>query len=301
MNITQVQYVLAVAEQGSMSKAAEKLFVSQPALSLQIKKLESELGFSLFYRTAQGVSLTEAGEAFCADARRVRQVWEELEDTCMRLGQQARERLRVRLGPRVFSNGLFPRIVVFFEKHPEIEPTFMVADDGNFLEDLKTGNIHLALSYLPPEQLLQDARSYFSCELIREQQCVLTGHDTPLAKLEEVSLLALRDQTILTAPEDSMEARALQRSFQEHGITPARTYRVDSVDTIMELVRAGKGVVLGPRSFATYYGVCGVPLAPAAEESLSFICLRENQNRPAIRVFRKYLQALCREPRSPKT
>ena len=64
-----------MADHGSISKAAEALFVSQPAISLQIKKLESELGFSLLYRTAQGVSLTPAGEEFCDGARLVQQSW----------------------------------------------------------------------------------------------------------------------------------------------------------------------------------------------------------------------------------
>lgn len=295
MNIIQVQYVLTVAEQGSMSKAAESLFVSQPALSLQIKKLENELGFALFYRTAQGVSLTPEGQEFCESAGQVRRAWEELEKTGARLGQKNRDRVCIRLGPRVFSNELFPRIVTFFDSHPEIEPTFMAADDGNFLQDLRDGSIDLALSYLPPEEQVEDIRRFFHCELIREQQCVLCGHDHPLAGRERMAFRELQDHTIITAPEHSMEARMLHRSFQEHGIQPRRVYRVDNVDTTLELVRAGKGVIVGPRSFAVYHGVCAVPLTPAAEESLSFICLRENRTRPEIKAFCRYLQEICRE------
>ena len=63
--------------------------------------------------------------------------------------------------------------------------------------------------------------------------------------------------------------------------------------TAMEMVRSGTGIVLGPKSFAEYYGVCAVPLSPPFEESLSFVCLRENKNRIGLKELRKYLLEIC--------
>ena len=293
MNITQIQYVLAVAECGSISRAASKLFVSQPALSLQIKKLEQELGFSLFFRTAQGVSLTEEGNLFCADARAVRQAWDTLRETGIRLGGKQRERISVHLGPRVFSNGLFPKIVAFFEQHPQMEPTFIMAGGGSFLEDLKRGDIDVALNYLPSEDALTDARRFSCCELIRERHCLLTGQGTALAERKSVSYHDLTDLTIIAAPEDSLEAQIMNRMLQKYGVTPGRMYRLDGIDTTMEMIRGGTGVALGPESFAAYYGVCTVPLEPPVEESLYFVCLREKQEQTGIRALRKYLRENC--------
>jgi len=293
VNITQIQYVLTVAECGSISRAASKLFVSQPALSLQIKKLEQELGFSLFYRTAQGVSLTEEGRIFCADAQAVRQAWDTLRETGIRLGGKQRERISIHLGPRVFSNGLFPKIVTFFEQHPHIEPTFIVAGGGSFLEDLKHGDIDVALNYIPASDALSDARRFSCCELIRERHCILTGRNTELAKRKRASYHDLTDLTIIAAPEDSLEAQIMNRVLQKHGVTPGRMYRLDGIDTTMEMVRGGTGVALGPESFAEYYGVCTVPLDPPEEESLYFVCLREKQEQAGIRALRKYLQENC--------
>ena len=71
MTLTQVLYALAVARYLNFSRAADSLFVSQPALSLQIKNLEKELGYDLFVRTPHGILLTELGEQFCRDARAV--------------------------------------------------------------------------------------------------------------------------------------------------------------------------------------------------------------------------------------
>ncbi|MBQ7778195.1 MAG: LysR family transcriptional regulator [Oscillibacter sp.] len=294
MNITQVRYVLAVAEHGSMSRAAESLFLSQPALSLQIKKLEDELGFPLFFRTAQGVTLTEEGKAFCGSAREVTKRWQALEETVEKLGRKHRERLCLRLGPRVFTNQLFPDIVAFFDGHPELEPTFIVVDDGNFLEDLAAGAIDVALTYLPPAELIPDARRFSCWPLIRERQCILVGDSDPLAGQAQAAFDQLGSRTLITTPENSMESQVTLWTLQQHGVTPGRLYRLDVTDTVMDLVRAGKGVALGPLSAAKYYGLRAVPLDPPMEESLSFICLRESQNRPALRQLRRYLQDICK-------
>lgn len=299
MNITQVRYVLAAAEHGSMSRAAESLFLSQPALSLQIKKLEDELGFPLFFRTAQGVTLTEEGKAFCAGAREVAARWQELEETTKKLGHKHKERLRIRLGPRVFTNQLFTNIVAFFDNHPELEPTFIAVDDGNFLEDLAAGTIDVALTYLPPAVLIPDARRFYHTPLIREPQCILTGDCDPLAQQDRADFGQLRSRTLITTPENSVESQVTLWTLQRHGVTPGRLYRLDVTDTVMGLVRTGKGVALGPRSAADYYGLRAVPLEPPMEESLSFICLRENRNRPALRQLRCHLQNICHADRKP--
>ncbi|MDQ3271651.1 MAG: LysR family transcriptional regulator, partial [Pseudomonadota bacterium] len=71
MELRHLRYFVGVAEQGSVSRAAEKLFIAQPALSAQIRQLEEELGVSLFVRLPRGVRLTQAGESFLADAKAI--------------------------------------------------------------------------------------------------------------------------------------------------------------------------------------------------------------------------------------
>ncbi|MBO5491852.1 MAG: hypothetical protein J5974_00825, partial [Pyramidobacter sp.] len=67
----------------------------------------------------------------------------------------------------------------------------------------------------------------------------------------------------------------------------------DSMKTNMDLLRSGKGVIIGPQSFADYFGVAAVPLEPAVSASLDFICLDKNAARPEIATLRRYLQKLC--------
>ena len=79
-----------------------------------------------------------------------------------------------------------------------------------------------------------------------------------------------------------------------HGITLSRLYRTDGIDTVIKLVRSGKGVILGPRSFADYYNVAAVPLDPPEDVYLEFICLGKNAMRPDILMFRRFMEELCK-------
>ena len=113
MTIIQVLYVLEVARHRSISKAAERLFISQPALSAQIRKLEQELGCSLFRREHQGVSLTAAGKAFCKSAGPVETAWKHLRQESLTLGDAVCRQVRIGVGARAFTNGLVDAVITF--------------------------------------------------------------------------------------------------------------------------------------------------------------------------------------------
>ncbi len=90
MTITQVQYACEIARRGSMTRAAEQFYISQPALSEQIKALEAELGCALFRRSAHGTELTEAGKRFCKYAEPVIGAWKTLEQNSAELKTHTR-------------------------------------------------------------------------------------------------------------------------------------------------------------------------------------------------------------------
>ena len=90
-----------------------------------------------------------------------------------------------------------------------------------------------------------------------------------------------------------MEDRTLRWLCREYGVSPGRLYRSDSMKTNMDLLRSGKGVIIGPKSFAAYFGAAAVPLTPPVTAALDFICLRKNADRREIATLRSYLQKLC--------
>ena len=123
MTIVQVRYVLEVARCLNISHAAKHLFVTQSALSQQIARLESELGYLLFQREVHGLRLTKEGEAFCRAAEPVLEAWTQFSQYALSLCASGRRSLRIVIGPRVYSNRLFGDIVQYFDAHTSTSPS----------------------------------------------------------------------------------------------------------------------------------------------------------------------------------
>ena len=295
MTLTQVLYALAVARYLNFSRAADSLFVSQPALSLQIKNLEKELGYDLFARTPHGILLTELGEEFCRDAHAVADQWEAFQNKVLSEDQDRCRRLRIGLGARVYSNRLFEEIAHFFDVHPDIEVTFITEAGQDFFAPMREGKLDVAIDRLPPVQLIPDRGGFVSWPLIRERQCILMAENDPRSRLAGMTFQDLQGCAIITGLENSMEDRTLKQECRDFGITLNRIYRSDGIETNMNLVRSGKGYVLGPESFADYYGVTAVPLEPEVWVWLKFICLEKNAGRPEVAALRRHLVKICRE------
>lgn len=294
MNLTQVQYVLAVAKCGSFSRAAQDQFISQPALSRQIQNLEVELGFELFFRSQQGVILTPRGKEFCRQAEKVTDVWDVFQQSISRNTHPSIRQLRIGMGSRVYSNYLFEDIVQFFDNHSEFEVTFFAEAGQDFFNALRSGALDLALDRLPSrDEVSLEYADIATYDLISEPQCVLMALNDPRHTLACISFADLQGCTMMTGLENSIEDRMLREMCHLHKINLKRLYRSDNIDTIMNLIRAGKGITFGPLSFSSYFGVAAVPLSPKINVDLKFICLKKNAQRPDIVLFRKYITDLC--------
>ena len=295
MTIQQVLYVLEIAARNSVSQAAQKLYLSQSALSQQLRRLEEELGYSLFSRTASGLQLTPEGQRFCDQALPVAERWGEFCKAVQK--EQSGEHLRLRLGigSRVYSNDLFSHIMEYFEARPGIEVTFVTEAGQDVLEALRKGELDLALDRLPLEDSQSETGDFFSSPLIQERQCVLLSEDNPLAGRDSLAFRDLHGCTMISGLEDSAEDRSMRSAFRKYHVSVSRVYRSDGIDTSMRLVREGMGIALGPASFGDYFRVKAVPLEPETWISLQFICLQSALKQPVIRRFRDYLTELCKQ------
>lgn len=295
MTIHQIRYILTIAEYGSLSEAAQRLFISQPSLSQQVRNLETELGYSIFRRTPQGVVLTKDGELFCSQAESVIDCWDDFEQSVSQSEKHPQHQLRLGMGSRVSSNHLFNDIICFFDQHPEWEITIITEAGQDYLSSLRSGTMDLALDRLPPSDIAAMKDDIFSCDLIRERQCILMSPDDDRKKLPGITFSQLNGCSMMTGLENSIEDRTLRSICKRHNIPINRLYRSDSIETVMALVRSGKGIVIGPESFAAYYRVAAVPLIPETDECLKFICLKKNSTRKDLVSFRCFLQALCKD------
>jgi DNA-binding transcriptional LysR family regulator len=151
----------------------------------------------------------------------------------------------------------------------------------------------VALDCVPDLQLASvSARDFYYLELVREKQCVLLPSFHNLAGCRSLRLEELQEESMITGMETSIEARFFRSECKKKGLSFARIYYSDGIETIMELVRNGNGFTLGPESFGDYYHVAAVPLEPSEEQSFSFVCLYSNRNRPELKLFRSYLKGM---------
>lgn len=295
MTITQLIYALETARRRNISKAADALFVSQSALSQQLQKLEKELGYRVFERTAHGLQITGDGAAFCEEAEDLISHWEQFQKAVRRDASVKKRHLRICMGSRVYSNGLFQDVIRFFDDHDDLEVTFVTEAGRDFITGLRDGSVDLAIDRLPTEDFALDQNALYACSLVKEKQCVLMANEDPRAMRESISFKELQGATMISGLENSSEDKTLKETCRKYGLTFNRVFRSDGIETNMNLVRSGKGVALGPKSFADFYHVSAVELTPPVDITLKFICLRNSLNRREILLFRDYLLETCRE------
>ena len=293
MTVTQITYVLHTAKELNISKAAEALFVSQSALSQQLQKLEKELGYRIFERTAHGLRITEEGEWFCTQAQSLLEHWEQFQKTVRTESTVRKRHLHVFMGARVYSNGLFQDVMQFLDEHRDIAVTFVTEAGGDFLAELKENKVDLAVDRLPTEDATEDP-AFYTCALVKERQCVLMSRDDPRAARPSIALNELHGSTVISGLENSSEDRMLKTICRTHGFSFGRIFRSDGIETGMNLVRNGKGIALGPKSFSNYYNVAAVELNPPTDVTLRFICLKDEMNREEVRLLCQYLKESCR-------
>lgn len=293
MTIQQVLYVLEIASRSSVSQAAQKLYLSQSALSQQLRRLEEELGYALFSRTANGLQLTPEGQHFCEQAEPVADRWAEFCKAIQKKEKSQQIRLRLGVGSRVYSNNLFPKIAAYFQSKPEIEVTFVTEAGRDMADALRKGELDLALDRLPLDDPQPESAGLSATPLIRERQCVLLSPTDPRAGYNSLAFRDLQNCTMISGLEDSAEDRIMKNALRKYHISIKRVYRTDGIDTSMQLVRDGMGIAMGPASFADYFHVKAVPLEPETWISLQFICLQSSLKRPVIQRFRDYLLSLC--------
>lgn len=239
VDLRQLRYFQAIAETGSISAAAQRLNVAQPALSLHLRNMEEHLGTRLFLRGARGVQLTEAGEMLLARARRLLIDMARMEDDIRNLGREPQGEVRLGL-PGTIGGILSPDLVLATRAQlPGVRLTISEAMSGFVLDWLREGRVDLAVLYLPAT----DVR--FRSELLLQEELVLLvppGHDIP-AEIAASALSGL--PLILPSPAHGLR-RLLEDWADRRGLDLTPGIELDSYQNIKELVERGQGASVLP-------------------------------------------------------
>lgn len=244
MEIHQLRYFVAVAEEKSFSRAAEKVRVAQPSLSQQIQKLESELGQPLFDRLARRVVLTEAGTGFLPYAQRILNELSSAQRYVSDRSETPRGRVCLGILPTIAPFVLEKLLARSAEKFPEVRLSITEDVTDNLLRTVDTGETDLAV--------ISTCRSASGAHLERwayEPLMAALPKTHALARQRVVSWRELKRETVLILPESHCLSRQIHRSCVQHRV---RDQRVDALQltTLLAMVSAGRGISLVPKMAA---------------------------------------------------
>lgn len=285
MELRHLRYFVAVAEARSFTRAAEELRVAQPALSVQVRQLEAELGVALVDRSRRAIGLTEAGEVMLAEARRLLTQLDASVRLVQRTGGGAVGRLTVGFVPSA-SNATLPPLLRRFREHlPDVDVQLHELAPDALVRGTHEGRLDVSFLYLPFED-----PTLAQAVVSREPFVVALPEDHPLAGRERVAVADLAREPFILPARHGMPGLHAQvvELCRAAGFTPrAAQDDVWLVQTIVGLVAAGSGVALVPRS-AEALGRRGVtyrPLAGARDQvALAAVWRREN-TAPVLQAF----------------
>ncbi|MGH6781656.1 MAG: LysR substrate-binding domain-containing protein [Sphingomonadaceae bacterium] len=246
LDIKSLSYFIAVAEDLHFSRAADRLHVAQSALSVRIRQLEERLDARLFVRSKRAaVRLTQAGELFLAEARRVVQAAEQAETVGRRAGQGEIGHVAIGYVASAIFSGLLPELLRRFRQaHPDVEVRLTEMETPRQLAMIEDGLLDIGLvrsrSDPPPGVRLAVLR--------RERMHVLLPADHRLAAAERIALTQLSGETLISPHFDALSGFGgmLTGLANRDGFTPGLIRPVRDFLTVVGLVGGGYGVALVP-------------------------------------------------------
>jgi len=300
MEIRQLRYFLSTARLGSVVAAAAEHYVTQPAISLQLKKLEEEMGQKLFVRRGRRLVLSEAGAMLAVRAEEVVRGLERMEAE-MR-GLRGLESGTLRVGNTdAASVYVLPDVYrAFHGAHPGVRIEIMVGDTQRLLDALAARRIELATVTLPVPHRGLSIRPIY-----REELVVVVRPDDPLAARRGVTLKDLVGHGVIAYPAGSITRRMIDDAFSAHGETLRARMEISSPEAMKQLAQAGLGASILPRPVVAAElerGTLKTVSVPGAhfEREIGMVHREDEALSPAAAVFLEMVAARFRDVGSQK-
>ncbi len=282
MDFYRIECFLAAAETGSMTKAAAKMCITQPAMSFQIRELENELQLSLFERDHSGVRLTKAGKIMQSGFIHILDSYRRLLDSAI---ASAYGNIKLTIGYHGVINwaGIHTFIAGFSDRHPEFEVVVMQQQWKELADFLEIGAIDVA--FLETSELA-GRDSLASLQLFCERTCFAMRQSHHLAKRESVTAADIAGETILMNNHPSNSMNELIKNLIKSGIKDEQLHFFDQLDNALAMAAAGQGLTSLPISFRQD----NIPLSyveydtPICHMSYSLAWNRNTEN-PAVKMF----------------
>lgn len=238
MNITfrQLKVFERVARRLSFTRAAEELYLTQPAVSMQIKQFEEIIGLPLFERLGKKIYLTQAGEELYRLSRTISLQLEEAEQLVDELKGTEGGKLVVAVASTVHYFGI-RLLAEFCRRHPKVKVNFKVTNRKGLLQQLEENEADIVLMGQPPENQDLEAEVFLDNPLV-----LISPADHPLASKTTIAIEELSEETFIMREQGSGTRTSVERFFLEHGVRINTSMEMNTNGAIKQGVEEGLGL-----------------------------------------------------------
>ncbi|MFW2373888.1 MAG: LysR family transcriptional regulator, partial [Gammaproteobacteria bacterium] len=252
MDIQNLSAFISVSETGSFSRAAEKLFITQPAVSKRIHALEQELAVLLFDRIGKKIQLTEAGNALLPSAKRILAELEESRRVISNLSGNIGGPLRLGTSHHIGLHRLPPVLRNYTARYPDVDLDIHFMDSEEACEAVLKGDLELAIATLP-EQLLENLHT----EIIwHDPLSLVVNRESPLINLRPLKLEQLLIYPAILPSQNTFTRALMEKELQLHERTMKIAMETNYLETIKMMVSIGLGWSVLPESMLSEDLVC---------------------------------------------
>jgi len=237
LEVRHLKLVATVAEEGSVTRAANRLHLTQSALSHQLRDVEEKLGVTLFQRTARRMLLTPSGERLLESARRILEELEKAEKALRHDGNQREGLLRITTECYTCYHWLPSLLHAFQQKSPRVEVRIVAEATRRPVEALLEGELDLAIISDPVKNRKLALEPLFQDELF-----LVTAPDHPLSRRAYVNARDLADEHLILYCDDKRDLTIYQQVLIPAGVSPRQLTSLQLTEAIVEMVKAGLGV-----------------------------------------------------------
>jgi DNA-binding transcriptional LysR family regulator len=282
MELRQLEYFVAVAEEANFTRAAQRVHISQSGVSAQISQLERELGHQLFDRSTRIVRLTAAGAAALEPARAALAAVSSVQEAVDEVAGLLRGRLSIGMVIGCTIRPLFMAIEKFHSDHPTVDLSVQEGNSDRMIDAVRSGNLDIALigaAGEPPDGL-------GSMTIVRENLAALVPLGHRLANRRRITVGQLDGEPIVSMPVGTGIRATLDIACAAAGFTPDITIEASTADTVADLAERGLGIGVLSSSMTTDYRdrLSTMPITGTPLPALLAMVWSPSPN-PALRVF----------------
>ena len=254
VNLDLYRVFYTVAKCGSLTKAADELFISQPAVSQAIKQLEQQLGGKLFNRVSRGVQLTETGgKQMFAIVSEIIEKLDSAEKEFSVLKNNATGSIRIAAEDNVTNYFLMKYIMEYHDMYPNVVMTFTNASAKQSIEMIKDNKADVAFIDLPVE----DSSVYFTGQTGKIHDVFVASQKYSHLFYREINLDSINKYPILMLDQKTTTRREIDKFLKELNLKITPEFEVGSVDLMIKMAKRGLGIACIPREYVKDELACG--------------------------------------------